>query len=193
MLSAKYISTIVLFLTLGLAHNVGPMPPRPTVPPCLDKGDRKRVEKAGSEEKRLVVYTAVAQERSVELWYCFSPWAAGFDSGGIFHLWHPQQCPGIQDMLDAVGCAESGASEELAGWGASGPKADAALRDARDRLEGAQAFLRYAEADARHSPSRFGPAIPNQVKAMGASLGDCEASIVKLLARGHPSTDSGGP
>jgi hypothetical protein len=192
MLSANYISAIVLFLPIGLAQNVRVLPPSPTAPACLDRRDRKRLEKAGSEEKRLVVYTGVVQARSVEVWYCLSPWAAGFDSGSVLHLWH-EQCPGIQDMLDAVGCAETGVSEELAAWRPSGPKADAALRDARDKLEAAQAFLRYAEADARHSASRFGPAIPNQIKAMGQSLEHCAAAIAKLLAGGRPTSGGAGP
>ena len=190
MLSTKCVSAILLYISVALAQHAGAPATPSAVPGCLGEKDRQRVEKARTVGKQLLVYADLAEGRATLVWYCLSPWATSWDQHSFLGRWRPE-CSSIQEMLDAVECARNGVAGELAAWRSSGLRDDRALRRARAALEGAEAYLRYAQADADHSKSRLGPAIPNQVKAVRESLEDCEAVVAKLLGEA-PATPVGG-
>jgi hypothetical protein len=194
MLSAHQLSTVLLIciFSVTLAQPPRALSQVPSAPACLESADRKRVEKAKTAEKQLVVYAEAAERSSWVLWDCVSPmFQSPWKEGTVFALGRIR-CPSIQDSLGAIECAAGGVTGQLAAWSPIGPKAYAALGKAQSALERAQAVLRYAEADARHSAWRLGPVVPNQIKAVGESLEDCEAAIEKLLQRGHATASAGG-
>jgi hypothetical protein len=192
MLPTHGLSAILLAILIGTGQHPGAPAPPSNIPGCLSAKDRKRVERARGAGGRLVVYADLAEARATLVWYCLSPWATSWDRHSFLGPYRPE-CSSIQEMLDAVECARSGAAGELAAWRSSGPKDDRALCSARAALEGAGAYLRYAQVDADRSKSRLGPAIPNQVKAVRESLEDCEAVAAKLLGEAPAASVAGCP
>ena len=164
---------------------IPPAPPA-TPPACLGRKDARRLQKTRSPEKRLLVYTAVAAGGAGGLLGCLSPegstWVEGKPPFGL----PSRPCPGIDDMLAVVHCAEGGIREELAAWKRSGSKAEEALRTAYGQLRMSGILLDQAEDEARQPGRGLGPVPANRIRSCRLALGDDEDRIVRLLRAGRP-------